>query len=355
MLTIVYISLILLGCVFEWPKGSKVFDCIVIITLSYAVGSCTTHADYASYSMQYLTSAPTLNVFDEPLWKALMCLFRSFGFSYNWFIALLTFIFMTLFLLGLRMLNLSTPFVWAMLLIYPGLMGLVQIRQLFAMIIAFLAFAYLLTAQKGRLFGYCCLVLIAGMVHVTAYFLLLVPFLKVFSRYKMILCVFVVALLISAFFSDWMLNLSQRLFVDDVSQAYLAGYGGVTNELSRFFTVFEVIGTLLLLIVSRGAGASGKYDRAAYEYLLPINLLFIAVIPLLMLNTDFLRLNRYVLLLNLIVLGSLSPLENDAPSYSGNAKRIALRFAAVSFYGILFYCLVWMQAPDTVVGAILQW
>lgn len=357
MITILYITLILLGIIFEWPKNSAIYDLIVISACTFMVAICTTHADYIAYYAQYMAVIPSFAVMSEPIWAMLNYLFRALGFSYSIFIGVQTAVTLFFVAIAARRLSISTPFMWSLFLIYPGLIGFVQIRQSLAMSVVFLAFSYLINDRKSSGIAFYILVFIAGLIHKTAFFVMILPLAKRFFSHKVFLVLFILSSLLSALQTGWMVNLARSLFTDEKSLAYLAGYGGVASNLSRIFTVCESIGAVGLIIICAHLKSFQTNDTAsiAYTYLLPFNLLFVVLIPVLIVNTDFLRFMRYPLLLNITILGILSPLSSNQSQRLPYYERYPLRLIVTGFYVTLFYGLVWMQAQDSVVAALLQW
>ncbi|MDM8246386.1 EpsG family protein [Collinsella tanakaei] len=369
MITLLYCLAIVLGIMFEWPKGNKFLDVAIILLCTYMVFSCTNHADYHSYEMQYATAVPSMDLFDEPLWKSICFISRSLGLGYRSFIALVTAGFLAIALVGVHRITPSSPYFWSLFLIFPGLIGFVQIRQLLALCLVIFAFSFLAVTNRRNSvsFSYLIVAICAAMIHSSAFLVILIEPLAYFAEKEKPFTALILLLFVSSLVTGWTTELARDLFTDEVSQAYLMGEGGRTNDLSRLFTLVEVFGSVLLVLFAKNQAAGsetmrGEMERRCIHYLLPLNLLFIAMLPTLMVNTDFLRLHRYVLVLDaLLFVAAQYPLHRNVVGIGHRivggigCKRLCFRICISAFYFLHFFALVWMQVPDSVVAAMLQW
>ena len=352
MFLLIYSLIVILGLSLIWPKGSIALDICTCILLATMVGVCTTHADYTSYLLAY-ESTEYLDVFQstKPGWVLLNALWRSLGATYVVFISFNTFLFTSAMLAAVRKVTNNTPFFSSLILIYPGVMNLVQIRQYFAMCLAVVAFVALVKGSRASKILFILLILAAASIHASALLfmvLLLAPPLQANPR---IYFLAVSMLLVLCFFTDIPVRLAQLVFNDEVSRSYFAGYGGRTSDLSRLFTVFETTTAYLILIVAeksfKRTNHSTKCDLViddSFAYLRFLSILFIALTPVLIMNTDFLRLHRFALIYICVHLANV--VEKIQDNY---VCRVILKTALSAYLLMLFYGLVWLQAAETVV------
>lgn len=143
----IYLAIVTWGL---FAKKTRVYDYIVIVFFCLIALNGTNGQDFAYYQDNYLHPEHYAPGVIEPGWQFLCSLFRSMGFGYGFFYAIMTLFSLLIILAVIRWLDVDRGVFWSCLLICPGLMNLVQFRQFVAMAIGLAAITCLAVGFRDK-------------------------------------------------------------------------------------------------------------------------------------------------------------------------------------------------------------
>lgn len=355
MRTIIYVLPIIGGVFLKWKGNAQPYVIIVSITAMILSLFCTTHADYSLYETLYARYGEIASSWgSRPVWGLLSWLGYQLDLPYNWFSGIIAAV--STYMIGTvaRKVSPNTPFFLALILIYPGLINLVQLRQYFASALLLCAIDGLISSGKmGKLRFIICIALAAG-VHSSAIVFLPLLFVGFFERHSSVFVVLTLVSLVLGLTGNILNSIALAMFNSDVTEAYFNGQGGGANTLTSIFTVFEVFGAFLLAKCVEKELNNGTSDIVMGNKTITrlikitnlINILFIAILPVLIINTDFLRLHRYALLVNAILYSCVVYQNNRI---IGSVYKILF---TVYYFAILYF-LYWINVFDVTIAPML--
>lgn len=160
VLLILYFFLIILNILFPKNKALTIIDFVYMwILIGWSYGN----ADYNLYVSRY--SYPDRYVTLEPLYVSVEKLFSSYGYDYESFLLIMSFICLLIKFILINKMSSRQNIVIAMYLLFPFLMDIVQIRSFYASTLVMVAIYVLLQKKKFSIPVYIALILFSTMIH----------------------------------------------------------------------------------------------------------------------------------------------------------------------------------------------
>lgn len=353
MKLILYILPTLLGSI--WKK-SKAFDVFAIVCLCIIYVTSTNQADYSVYKNTYdgLVGYGSYGEGLEPGWQFLYALGNFFSLPYLPFSTIVFLIALILYAKCFADYSSESSFCWTLLMLFPLLIGFSQIRQLVAIPIILYSLRYLREQKTSDYFRYIIGILLASCLHSTSIFflvLLAIPLLnyswKAFAAIAAISLGLVIAL------PEFVQNIASILFSDSKVAFYFSGRGGSTSFVAQLSAIVFVVVGFILSFWAYKRIASFDDSRASQQYWLArlnlgLQFIFVAILPILVLNTDFMRLHRLAAILIYVVVSNV--VFHDRHLVKGLIERISL----IGFAAALGLAYIIVPAYPTVVMPLLM-
>ena len=337
-----YLTLILLGL---FVRRSKCYDACFIVFMGVVAWLNTDSADILDVYMP-MYAAPQLDWGTEPGWLFLCSIGNALGLSYNGFAFLLTLLTSMALVVVARKIVPNESFFLALFLVYPGLLTLVQFRQFIASAIALIGVLVLANERKGKWIWFILLLLIAFSMHRSSIILAslaIVPiYRRVPKRLRWIAIALGVFLLVEMIMNAQVI--STYFFGEVKTGAYFrslsgdtsAGAGGNASSLST--AMIDIALTLLLCVLvplfakwlQEDAVEGGEFLKLASF----INIVMVALVPMLFITQDFMRFERYGFMLALFVFAGMPYLTKRHTLFSCKAFSLAVCFAFWWLYEI---------------------
>ena len=337
-----YLTLILLGL---FVRRSKCYDACFIVFMGVVAWLNTDSADILDVYMP-MYAAPQLDWGTEPGWLFLCSIGNALGLSYNGFAFLLTLLTSMALVVVARKIVPNESFFLALFLVYPGLLTLVQFRQFIASAIALIGVLVLANERKGKWIWFILLLLIAFSMHRSSIILAslaIVPiYRRVPKRLRWIAIALGVFLLVEMIMNAQVI--STYFFGEVKTGAYFrslsgdtsAGAGGNASSLST--AMIDIALTLLLCVLvplfakwlQEDAVEGGEFLKLASF----INIVMVALVPMLFITQDFMRFERYGFMLALFVFAGMPYLTKRHTLFSCKAFSLAVCFAFWWMYEI---------------------
>lgn len=337
-----YLTLILLGL---FVRRSKCYDACFIVFMGVVAWLNTDSADILDVYMP-MYAAPQLDWGTEPGWLFLCSIGNALGLSYNGFAFLLTLLTSMALVVVARKIVPNESFFLALFLVYPGLLTLVQFRQFIASAIALIGVLVLANERKGKWIWFTLLLLIAFSMHRSSIILAslaIVPiYRRVPKRLRWIAIALGVFLLVEMIMNAQVI--STYFFGEVKTGAYFrslsgdtsAGAGGNASSLST--AMIDIALTLLLCVLvplfakwlQEDAVEGGEFLKLASF----INIVMVALVPMLFITQDFMRFERYGFMLALFVFAGMPYLTKRHTLFSCKAFSLAVCFAFWWMYEI---------------------
>lgn len=327
-----YLTLILLGL---FVRRSKCYDACFIVFMGVVAWLNTDSADILDVYMP-MYAAPQLDWGTEPGWLFLCSIGNALGLSYNGFAFLLTLLTSMALVVVARKIVPNESFFLALFLVYPGLLTLVQFRQFIASAIALIGVLVLANERKGKWIWFTLLLLIAFSMHRSSIILAslaIVPiYRRVPKRLRWIAIALGVFLLVEMIMNAQVI--STYFFGEVKTGAYFrslsgdtsAGAGGNASSLST--AMIDIALTLLLCVLvplfakwlQEDAVEGGEFLKLASF----INIVMVALVPMLFITQDFMRFERYGFMLALFVFAGMPYLTKRHTLFSCKAFSLAV-------------------------------
>ena len=337
---IVLISLILIISCLLSPKNKFLFY-IGLIWIFILVGFSSGLADDHIYILRY-NNYQVYASQSEPGWNFLVNLLTTNGVSYEGFVIVVGLIYTISILLCIKLTkikNINIPM--SIMMIYPLVLDATQKRQTIAMCISWFAiialFNYIQKKEKKYLFLYFSIILIAISFHfsVAVYLLLVLVIFKdnkkiAFSR----ICLFIILLLFSPYF-----------VVDIVSQ-YIPALSFVVNRVfakssiaysmhSTIMTIGKMVIIFLMYYVPMFFFRKKYIVNDFQKFVLNVNYILLATIPLLLYSNDFYRLQQVVVILDYCAIAQMQIMGKNKNKMTKNGLLVncfVIVFAFISLY-----------------------
>lgn len=336
MMWAVYIGLIIAGL---FLKNSRAYAAFVVLFMGALAWNNTDAADYyAVYWLPYQN--PDLYPSLDQGWIALCRLGGMLGLSYNGFACLVAMSATYLLYRFAKGAGVNTAFFLALVLIYPGLISLVQLRQFFAS--AIVAAALLFLKQDGRLkyLMFALAVFLAFLVHRSAILMAVMLVAPLFDNANDRLRMAVLAL--AALAAVTALANAQEfatfLFGTEKTESYLysTGWSNAVSELGGARNAVYIFAMLALSLLCwrfsrRDAATRSLMDerasRIVFSAVMVGNVAMLALLPFSFISNDFMRFERYAFTYALALFALMPMLERRDPVFSCKAFYVVVCLA----------------------------
>lgn len=318
----IYILLVLAG--FLLRKSSRILDAFVICFLVFLACTNATHADYPAYSnWYYIGYLANPDTYDSG-WYLICMLGHRIGLAYNGVVGLMTALATILLFAALVRLRVNRSFFWALFLVFPALVNIVQIRQYLAISLVMLGFAFMLDRRfRGYLVFVAC-VLLATAFHRTAAVFVLLPAVFLLERLRPAALLAMALALVALSSMAIVLPdiLIAPVFGDFMVEKYFSEIAW--NTASAHIHDRIVWGSLLVLALvpltaaylhranAQANAPESKQARNLLRFATCLSVLGLCVIPLTFMSADVLRMHRYVYLFAILGFSSLLALPGSS-------------------------------------------
>lgn len=299
-------TLIILGLLF--PKSKSVSaGLLFIVWILFAFNRG--NADYNNYMIWYQTAQLGTSIFGviEGGYNILMIFFRDYlNLSYEGFRLIFSSMALILMYASITHYTKNRAFVMALFSIFPLLISIVQMRNFFAFTIVFWGLRYLDQDNVAGILKYCACVLVATTIHTSCIFYFLAILSKLDAK-KLIMAVAI-----------WCATGSSLIFrigaeFIEFSEKYTKYFSYRTSVLTQIFTLVFLGGIVVFSYVSakyakeyvakqsqQGVSISDYVKRSCrfVDIIYKVSIIGFAAWPLIVLNGEFMRIPRYILLLS---------------------------------------------------------
>lgn len=303
---IIYLFLFILAILIIFNKNgkNKIANLLLFPTLFMICYCSQTIPDMDNYSLFYDNIGKGyLNSFLGIGWMYLCLVANKIGLSYVLFKSILYLIASILIYLSIgKFVKKRRNIVFGLYLLFPGLLDLVQIRFFLASsIVLYALICMILKMRRKTIVTYLIVVLLASLIHMSCLFYLVFLLIPIFKNFKpkelFVACIFLI--LIFVLLSN---------YIDDILIAILP-----ENQASRIANYFDgdyisifAVAVYGLLFILQFILSYIMYKRIRFNKRLKnvvkciclINVLILLSFPFVFLSSDFLRLQRPLLLLN---------------------------------------------------------
>lgn len=172
MVYILAVIVLLLSFICKKSKAQTfVITSFLLILFAFSSGN----ADY-NVHLRRFTEYESLTSQTEMLFTALMYAFNKLGLSYRTFLMVTAIFSLTVFTRFVRRNTNYTPLVLALYLIYPFCMDVTMVRYTLGITVVYCGLPYLFQGTKQGIVTYCVYVVVATLIHFSAFFALLFVF-----------------------------------------------------------------------------------------------------------------------------------------------------------------------------------
>ena len=317
------VSLILLMlCIIR--KNSKLTFYLLFTWMWILFAFNHANADFRMYRSIYYG---TLSVSSMEYGFVILCkIFRNLGFNYNMFLAVYSFVGLTLIKKTIFKYSKNISLTLALYFIFPFIFDVIQIRNFMAFAIVIYAIKYLIDENEKNIKKYIFLVLIASMFHSFSIIALAFIFLNKFNSSKSILISFLII-------SGLVIILRNGLLVDILSKVLnsdkVAAYFIDSRYMPGFKTsLLSIMICLLMFMISRLIYNKNAFSSLTYQ----IFVFILILIPLLFYNATIMRFQRSMLILLYIGFSNNIKIRTLKNKYIYNKKNM--------FISLLFIILI---------------
>lgn len=297
--------LILLGILFTRSRGISV-GLLVADWILFAFNRG--NVDYKNYMINY-QSAHISSIFTtiEGGFAALIVLLRDYlNISYEGFRLVISSIALLLMYASIIRYTKNHALAMALFSIFPMLISIVQIRNFFAFSIIFWGLRYLERNDALSILKYCVCVLLAMSIHISCAFYFLFILCKIADAKKLftvvsIWCVTGIPVILSV--GERLTALRERYWryfyfrTSVVTQVLMLFYLGFATFIA--FTSAKYLKEYILKLSSNGETVSNYIKRSCIfaDLTYKISIIGFATWPLVVINSEFMRLSRHILIL----------------------------------------------------------
>lgn len=333
----IYIALVLVGLLSK--RSSRIIDAAVVCFLVFLACTNATHADYPAYSewyyIGYLVHPDTYGLG----WYLATIAGHRIGLAYNGLAGIMTLVALLLLLAAISRLHVNRALFWALFLVFPALVSIVQVRQLLAIALVLLGFSFVYQKKAwGYLVFFPC-ILVAMAFHRTAVAFALLPLVFLLQKARPAVLMAVVLalvalstaaiarpdLLIAPVFGDFMV---EKYFSDF---AWQTASPNIRTRIVGGGLLIVALVPILRLCTQRALKAPRQAKGAdCYELLrfaTCLSALGLCIIPLSFMSADVLRMHRYIVVFALTAFSSYLALPGLGTCERAIWKAIPLAYA----------------------------
>ena len=310
----IYIGLIILAIL---TFQHKYLDYLIIAFLGWLATISTNAADFTSYeNIYYVISSDRLYETSYG-WYVLNNIGRSLNLNYAQFKGVLTIIALLLILITCHIfLGRNYNYIWGLYLLYPALLNIVQIRFFVAMAISTFAMIFLERNKIYSILIYFLLISIEISIHTWTAFYLLFLFIPIIEKNKRIFSeIIIIGTIILIPFRSLVRN-TIAFFATSRQTSYFE-----VDQAGSMSTIIITISVVIIFyLLSKKTNMIIKDDerftvrqKKLSELINNVNLCLLVLIPVILLSTEFARVQRISWLLMYIQVTMLSVKEVKVP------------------------------------------
>lgn len=278
----------------------RIYWLLVGLVLSFISISTEIYTDVDIYTNIFdWTNAGNIN-YDTPGWSFLCRVFYSIGFNYRGMIPFILLLSIFIISRACRKIDVDENKVLALMLIFPGLLNVIQLKFFLAYSMVIYAITILQCNDKNKIIKYLIIILFATMIHSASIFCLIYLIVEMFTRTNTQKSFFLTILgFIIVLLSLKMIPTVASIFLDkQVITRYFTG----AVEVSSIMWIIEItMAWLLMVIIAWGLIKSSRFQvinqsiRKQYDKDLLISRSFTVlcltglVLPLLLYDQNFHR------------------------------------------------------------------
>jgi len=357
---VTYLLTVLLG---QTRVGGRWFDLIPIALITWIAAHSQMDADAEQYRSAYEGLDSYFLFPDYGVgFQTLMRIGNGLSIDFDTFKTVLIFAVLAIYECVLLRLTKDSATVWSLLMVYPMLVSIVQLRQTLGLAFVVIALAFLVARGIRGIPWFIVFVLIATSMHVTCVLYVVMVFCFLGSvRTLTILCTIIT--LIGTILGSTIFSAVEHLIPSN-KVAYFY------NEHISLYTKAALIALVVLNVVimhmvcrfvERSNVATQRTVREM-RVIYRICTLFMCYMPLIIEGTDFMRLDRAILVFVFIGISvglatSQTKLAVDAPPLYKRRRvvvnMIVVRFAALTFAVVLAYILIAKNDMEGVIVPLL--
>lgn len=284
-LLFIYIVTIWLGLRFQ--SSSIIFRFIFLVAWGLMAGNYY-NADYDNYLYKYEMG---MDLSIDIGFGFLCHIFHKLGFNYIWFKAIVSFICLCLIFYSISKLSKKKSFYASIFLLYPFLIDITQFRNFIAYSIIYYALLNLFSNSKLSIVKYVILIIIASSIHTTSIFYMIFVFAKARIKIWHIL----VGLYVVSVFKMFMTSSFQLYY-----ETNKVDVREIPSTIGALYTALPLFFFCLLYYYCDKFNKSIDINKLSVWR--NVSLLMLLIIPLYFINTNFSRLFRNILLIDIIFL-----------------------------------------------------
>lgn len=302
MLYILALAAILLGLV---KNKSNIVFAAMIVLIWLMLGWSSGNADYTIHlgRFNYYESSA---VYTEALYTLLMQWANNAGLTYQQFLPIVMLFYVGVVGYIVKKVSKAPAFVLALYLIFPACMEAVQVRYTLASAFVLLGFYFLFTEEgcRGEL-KFAILVGLSAFMHVSTVVFMLFIWVKRLNMRRVILYTATMSAIISLSHVSFVINLLERLpgMAEKISRVLASASNRYTTitvlkttyRCFVFFTIFMLLSYLLKRWIRK---YKLELDISYIDKMQKVNIISLAIIPLLSYSVDFYRIQQTLSLLN---------------------------------------------------------
>lgn len=339
--------LLLINFILTILKGrGKFFTAILLVFMWVLFWGNNENPDYLNYKTLYdMVSYSGVGYSTSQIGFVLIMKFALLlGFEYHHFLMLISFVGMYLIYDTVKRYSNKPQLVFLLYFIHPFLLDVVQIKHFLAMSIVVYSFRYLEQEGISHSIRYVIGVFVAFSIHAISIVFLPIIFIKkvkINKLYKMVILVLLIGipLVYTNFFqlvSSWFVDIQrvEHYFLD--------------KPRFGFFIQFFIQGFIFLLVFySKNVLERHQESNKFMDLIYRANLYLLILFPLYMINGNFERGFRMIMILNYIILSNFY-------SISKKKERLSILVLILTFVFLLFMYYIFMHNKDTVFFKIFE-
>lgn len=320
----------------QFKRRSRLFDVLPMAVILFVNYKATNAPDYDDYRIAY-------NLKDDyyffqsfgPGFKALVYLGNALSVDYQLFRFIVVLTTLVLMETALVQLTDDSLLVWSYTLIFPGMLLFIQIRQSLALAIVLVSFLPLVKDSRFGVLWSLLLLVVASLMHSTCVVFLVIPILFLINA-RFILMLGCVAATAGLVFSNALTGLASKFFSEDKTQNYMVTR---SNDLTiRLVTIAAITMNIIIVYYIKM-----NLDRTSIliNNIFKIVSAFLVLAPLLVINRDFMRFDRAIIILVYAAISVYITQNSSETSMSVILfKHFMERIVMLVFAGAMFYLFV---------------
>lgn len=354
MLYILALAAIVLGLV---KKKSNIVFVAMLLLIWLMLGWSSENADYSIHLGRFNNYKLT-SIYTEVLYTMLMRGANNAGLTYQQFLPLVMLVYVAVIGFIVKKESKAPAFVLALYMIFPACMEAVQVRYTLASTFVLLGF-YFLFKEDDKLgeLKFVCMVILATFMHISTSVFLLFLLVKRLNKSRTILYTTIISVIIYSSRASFVINLIGKLpgMAEKTSMVLASAadkYTMITviKTTYRCLVFFVVFMFLLYLLKKWNEKYKLELSISFIEKMWKVNIISLAILPLLFYSVDFYRIQQTLSLLNYCALSYYAVILPEARNFTQREfknnyfvttrKRIGYVLGCVVMAVLNLYCLV---------------